>query len=151
MGVYQGYYSSPLGMIEIKSTNEGVTSVQFVEDVSENFINTHIEECIQQLEEYFNRKRTSFSLNLCPSLTAFQQNVLHQLSVISYGKTQSYSQLAASIGQPASTRAVANAIGKNPIAIIIPCHRVIGKNKDLRGYAWGKWRKEKLIALEQIS
>ncbi|MFG6150647.1 methylated-DNA--[protein]-cysteine S-methyltransferase [Halobacillus sp. B23F22_1] len=151
MEIYKENYSSPLGNIEIKSTDYGIISVQFVEDFKNSQRNRHIEDCIRQLDEYFKKERRTFSLNLSPHLSNFQKKVLDDLSRVSFGHTTNYSQIARAIGQPTSIRAVGNAIGKNPIAIIIPCHRVIGKNNDLRGYAWGKWRKEELLKFEQLT
>jgi methylated-DNA-[protein]-cysteine S-methyltransferase len=101
-----------------------------------------------QLHQYFKKERKQFELKLQPAGTPFQQQVWHNLQLISYGKTITYQQQAVQLGDVKSIRASANANGKNPIAIIIPCHRVIGSNGQLTGYAGGLWRKEKLLALE---
>ena len=104
--------------------------------------------CIEQLIQYFNGQRRIFELPLNQSGTDFQQGVWSTLTQIPFGKTISYLELARKTGDTKATRAVANANGKNKIAIIIPCHRVIGSNKELIGYAGGLWRKKWLLEHE---
>ncbi len=101
-----------------------------------------------QLLEYFQGQRKTFDLPLMPDGTAFQKQVWTELLKIPYGETRTYSDIAIAIGRPNASRAVGNAINKNPIAIIIPCHRVIGKDGNLRGYAGGLELKEMLLRLE---
>lgn len=103
---------------------------------------------IRQLEEYFAGRRTAFDLALAPRGTAFQQRVWQALLKIPFGKAVSYSDIAADIGNPAAVRAVGLANGRNPIPIVIPCHRVIGKDGSLTGYGGGLPIKEQLLALE---
>ena len=107
-------------------------------------------EAKRQLEEYFAGLRASFSLPLNPQGTAFQKKVWQQLEAIPYGQTRTYGQIAAAVGQPTASRAVGGANHNNPIAIVIPCHRVIGANGKLTGYAGGLDIKEKLLRLEGV-
>jgi len=102
----------------------------------------------EQLQEYFEGSRSSFDLPLAPEGTDFQKLVWEELLKIPYGESRTYSEIAVAIGRPKASRAVGNAINKNPIAIIIPCHRVIGKDGNLRGYAGGLELKEMLLRLE---
>lgn len=106
-------------------------------------------EAAKQLREYFAGKRKDFSLPLELKGTDFQKKVWRALQKIPYGKTVTYSDIAKSIGKPKAVRAVGQAINRNPISIIIPCHRVIGKDGSLTGYAGGLWRKEWLLKHEQ--
>ena len=112
-------------------------------------INIHIEQAQQQLLEYFHGQRRDFSVALHMSGTAFQQRVWNGLLRIPYGQTVSYQEEAQAIHQPSAVRAVANANGANRLAIVIPCHRVIGKNGQLVGYGGGLARKQWLLAHEQ--
>lgn len=102
----------------------------------------------EQLNEYFAGTRQQFSLPLAPAGTAFQQQVWQALRTIAYGQTLSYGQLAQAIGRPSAVRAVAAANGRNPLSVIVPCHRVIGANGQLTGYAGGLERKQALLHLE---
>lgn len=104
--------------------------------------------CVEQLIQYFNGQRRIFELPLNQAGTPFQQEVWNLLVTIPFGKTISYLDLARKTGDSKATRAVANANGRNNIAIIVPCHRVIGSNKDLVGYAGGLWRKKWLLEHE---
>ncbi len=107
-----------------------------------------LEKSFFELEEYFDGKRKFFDLPLNPKGTPFQQEVWNEISKITYGKTASYSEIARNINNPNATRAVGNASNKNPLPIIIPCHRVIGKNGNLTGFACGIKIKEQLLKLE---
>lgn len=109
-----------------------------------------IKEAAQQLVEYLDGKRTTFHLPLQPSGTDFEQSVWNALLKIPYGTTKSYGEIAQQIGHPKASRAVGRAIGRNPISIFIPCHRVIGKNGNLTGYAGGLEHKIKLLKIEGI-
>lgn len=104
----------------------------------------------RQLDEYFAGKRQQFELRLAPRGTTFQQAVWQALQAIPYGRTCSYSELAHAIGKPQAVRAVGTANGANPISIIVPCHRVIGRNGSLIGYAGGLPRKQQLLELEGV-
>ena len=103
---------------------------------------------LKQLDEYFSGKRKDFSLDLFTEGTSFQQSVWQQLQKIPYGKTASYAEIATSIGRNAATRAVGTANGKNPICIVIPCHRVIASNGNIAGYSGGIANKKWLLAHE---
>ncbi|QLH36887.1 MAG: methylated-DNA--[protein]-cysteine S-methyltransferase [Parachlamydiaceae bacterium] len=103
----------------------------------------------KQLKEYFDREREAFDLSLEPIGTSFQKEVWDALKTIPYGKTLSYSQIAEKIKRPKAIRAVGTAIGKNPLSIVVPCHRVIGANGQLRGFAGGLDIKAKLLNLEK--
>lgn len=145
------YYESPLGILEITASERGITSVAFVESSVQvkNPVQERLQECVRQLEEYFAGKRQEFFLALDMDGTEFQLNVWHYLLKIPYGKTVSYLDVAVALGDHNLTRAVGGANSKNPIAIIVPCHRVIGQNTELTGYAGGLWRKRKLLDLEE--
>ena len=105
-------------------------------------------QCIEQLIQYFNGERRVFDFPIHQTGTPFQQETWSLLMTIPYGRTISYQQLAIKTGDPKATRAVANANGKNNIAIVVPCHRVIGSNRELIGYAGGLWRKKWLLEHE---
>ena len=145
----QSFITSPLGLIRIKASADGISEMLFVDEQSgENDSSAIIDKTVSQLTEYFEGKRQTFDLPLSPIGTSFQQNVWKQLQQISYGITCSYLDIAKSLGDPNAIRAVGAANGKNPIAIVIPCHRVIATNGKLTGYAGGLWRKEWLLNFE---
>jgi methylated-DNA-[protein]-cysteine S-methyltransferase len=143
--------SSPLGMIEITGSHGVIFSILFRDDkkVKPTKVPGSLQKCVTQLEEYFSWKRTNFNLQLQPNGTAFQRHVWDALLKIPYGKTISYLKLAQQLGDVKSIRAVAAANGRNPIAVIIPCHRVIGSSGELVGYSGGMKRKEWLLAHEK--
>lgn len=147
--MFYSYYKSPIGLIEIKATEEHLLSVEFAEKIrnveTENWVT---KECGKQLNEYFLGKREEFRLPIKLEGTQFQQKVWQELCKIEYGKVSTYQQIAKKIGNVKAVRAVGTAIGKNPIAIIVPCHRVIGSNGSMTGYAYGVDKKEKLLHLE---
>jgi methylated-DNA-[protein]-cysteine S-methyltransferase len=105
--------------------------------------------CLKQIDEYFKGKRRKFHLDLDPLGTPFQKMVWRQLEKIPFGKVVSYGEIAGVIGNSKACRAVGSANGKNPIAIIIPCHRVVGRDGNLTGYGGGLWRKEWLLKHER--
>jgi len=146
------HYQSPVGILEIKTDGKAITGLDILKNVStkqQSSDNPLIKETCKQLDEYFAGKRKTFDLPLSPKGTPFQQTVWKQLQEIPYGQTISYSQEAKAIGHPKACRAVGSANGKNPIAIIIPCHRVIAANGGLGGYASGLDNKIKLLELEK--
>ncbi len=106
---------------------------------------------VDQLEAYFSGQLTEFDLDLRPAGSAFQQRVWSALRTIPYGETRSYGQIATQIGSPGAARAVGLANGRNPIAIIVPCHRVVGANGSLTGYAAGLDRKRALLEIERAT
>ena len=143
-------YNSIIGDIFISADENFLLSVQFVNhNFIENQENKIIRQTIKQFDEYFRGKRKKFELPLNPKGTEFQKKVWLQLMKIPYGKTATYKDIATLIGDSNASRAVGNANNKNPIAIIIPCHRVIGSNNKLTGYAGGLDKKEKLLNLEK--
>tara|TARA_R110002020_G_scaffold259768_2_gene473811 strand:- start:162942 stop:163415 length:474 start_codon:yes stop_codon:yes gene_type:complete len=144
------YLNTELGMIEIKGDDSGLLSVIFLDDEYSQSLTVPacLQEAYSQLEEYFDGKRQDFQLKLTPQGTVFQQKVWKELENIPFGKTTSYLDMAKQLGDPKVIRAAASANGKNPISIIIPCHRVIGSNQSLTGYAGGLWRKKWLLAHE---
>lgn len=144
------YYNSPIGLIQIKSINQKICSVLFVEKETEALMidSALNKECIKQLKEYFTGTRLQFDLPIFQIGTDFQQKVWAEVSKISYGDTCTYSLLAHKIGDIKSIRAVGTTNGKNKIAIIVPCHRVIGSDGNLTGYAWGLDKKEWLLKHE---
>ena len=150
--LFKTYYKSPIGAIEILGTKEGVVSVNFVEGRvrSDAKIPRVITACRKQIDEYFRGKRKNFSLSLLSHGTDFQKSVWDQLMKVPYGKTASYGAIAKSIRSPNAFRAVGNANNKNPLAIVVPCHRIIGSNGNLIGYGGGLWRKIWLLEHEGI-
>jgi methylated-DNA-[protein]-cysteine S-methyltransferase len=147
---YSAFLNSPVGPIEISGDDDFVSTVSFVDQIKADtqHLPRVIRDCIQQLEEYFAGTRKEFNLMLSQSGTDFQRQVWTELVNIPYGKTTSYLQLAKNIGDAKSIRAVGAANGKNNIAIIVPCHRVIGSNGTLVGYAGGLDRKKWLLDFE---
>lgn len=146
--VFEQYISTPYKPVRVEATNQAITAVSFVDDMARDVPNRISESCVGQLIEYFAGERKSFSLPLSPIGTTYQHKVWAALQDIKYGETWSYAQLAQHIGQPTGSRSVGNANSKNPIAIIIPCHRVIGANGHLTGYAGGLDIKSALLAHE---
>lgn len=148
------YINTPLGTLEIKGDENGLASVLFIDkedqEVSE-IIPVQLQEVVMQLHEYFGGERTEFTLKLAPQGTDFQKRVWNELLKIPFGKTFSYQYIADQLGDPKVIRAAASANGKNPISIIIPCHRIIGKDGSLTGYAGGLHRKKWLLEHENPS
>lgn len=144
------YYKSPIGLIQIKSINQKICSVLFVEKETEALMldSALNKECIKQLKEYFAGTRLQFDLPIFQIGTDFQQKVWNEVYKIPYGDTSSYALLSHKIGDIKSIRAVGTTNGKNKIAIIVPCHRVIGSDGSLTGYAWGLDKKEWLLKHE---
>ena len=140
------YQESPIGLLEICGDDECITAVNFVDSAMDEVLSSPVVlQCALQLEEYFSGKRKEFDLPLRPEGTQFQRKVWMQLRHIPFGETISYITLAKQLGDPKTTRAVGMANGKNPVSIIIPCHRVIGANGKLIGYAGCLWRKKWLL------
>ena len=149
--MYRGYYFCVLGIIEVKASESALLSVDFVLKKEEEKSTPLINECLKQLDEYFNKKRTTFTLPIEMRGTPFQKQVWKSLTKIPYGKVVSYKDIAINIGKPSSVRAVANAIGANKHVVLIPCHRVIGSNNHLTGFRVGLDRKEYLLNLEGVN
>ena len=160
MPIHHSSFQSPIGIIEIKTSDENIISVLFIHTLKNQIPGTQIPgiekathpllvECEKQLAEYFEGKRTIFQLPLQQKGTDFQQQVWAELLQIPYGKTISYLQLSKRINNVKAIRAVGTTNGSNSIAIIVPCHRVIGSNGELTGYSGELWRKKWLLDHEQ--
>jgi len=150
------YTDTPLGLAEISGNQDGVASVtvlnfnseeekQVFLQKQESQIPETLEDCVIQLQEYFSGERQKFSLKLNAKGTDFQHNIWKLLQTIPYGKTMSYLDLSKKFGDVKAIRAVAGANGKNPLWIVVPCHRVIGSDGSLTGYAGGLYRKQWLL------
>ena len=147
------YYHSPVGLLKISGTEHYISEVSFFDktqkvDNKKKHLPPLMIQCIEQLIQYFHGERRVFDLPIHQPGTAFQLEVWNELMTIPYGKTISYLELARKTGDTKATRAVANANGKNNVAIIVPCHRVIGSNQELVGYGGGLWRKKWLLEHE---
>jgi methylated-DNA-[protein]-cysteine S-methyltransferase len=153
------YYHSPVGLIKIIISDGFINEIIFLDhedemnsDKKEKTIdeinNAVYKNCADQFDEYFSGKRTVFELPLQQTGTPFQQSVWNELEKIPFGKTISYLQLARRIGNVKSIRAVGTANGRNNLSIVVPCHRVIGSDGSLTGYAGGLWRKQFLLEHE---
>jgi methylated-DNA-[protein]-cysteine S-methyltransferase len=151
MPEHQAYYQSAIGGIELAGTDAGLTSLRFVEGdrmPEESPVHPALQTWVEQLDQYFAGTRREFEGPLAPDGTPFQLNVWQALQKIPYGRTVSYLALARTLGNERAVRAVGRANGRNPIAVIIPCHRVIGRDGRLTGYGGGLWRKEWLLRHE---
>ncbi|WP_461202518.1 methylated-DNA--[protein]-cysteine S-methyltransferase [Anoxybacillus sp. TBDG-1] len=142
------YYESPIGWLQMIGTDESIERIDVVEQCRERNIPTSFMPWMEEIEQYFQKKRTLFSIPLKLVGTPFQIRVWETLQTIPYGQTVSYADIAKQIGQPKAVRAVGNAVGSNPITVIIPCHRVILTSGELGGYAWGIERKKWLLEHE---
>ena len=148
--IYKTYLTTPIGYLEIVGTDHGIQEVTFkdaVEDHSE-IVPEALQEAVIQLKEYFIGERKGFDLQLVPDGTPFQKQVWRELQQIPFGKQLSYQELANRLGDPKVIRAAAGANAKNPIGVIIPCHRVVGSDGGMVGYAGGIHRKKWLLAHE---
>ncbi|MDR0659229.1 MAG: methylated-DNA--[protein]-cysteine S-methyltransferase [Prevotellaceae bacterium] len=147
------YYQSPVGILKITAKDSAVRSITFVDSAEEQEKTRQpraIRKCIKQLNEYFEGKRKTFGFPYKLNTDSeFQQKVWAELEKIPFGKTISYKQLALQLNDEKLVRAVGAANGKNPLAIVVPCHRVIGSDGKLVGYAGGLWRKQWLLEHEQ--
>lgn len=144
------FIQTPLGIAKIEGDEQGLTVVSVLnnENKTSGLIPEVLEDAVYQLKEYFEGKRTEFSLNLNPQGTDFQKRVWTELQNIPFGKTISYLDLSKKLGDVKAIRAAAAANGKNPLWIIVPCHRVIGSDGSLTGYAGGLHRKKWLLEHE---
>jgi methylated-DNA-[protein]-cysteine S-methyltransferase len=146
----KAYIQSPLGAVVIEGDDEGISKISVAEGDAE--VVNEIPDClavpVQELYEYFEGKRTDFTFKLNPAGTDFQKKVWAALLEIPFGTTTSYHALSVKLGDVKAIRAVASANGKNPLWIVVPCHRVIGSDGSLTGYAGGLWRKKWLLEHE---
>jgi methylated-DNA-[protein]-cysteine S-methyltransferase len=152
-------YESPLGPMFATAEEDGITHVEFVgakyaPDARADWIEDprapDLAACGTQLAEYFAGKRTEFDLPLAPQGSEFQQRVWREIARVPYGKTISYGELAARAGAPGQARAAGAATGRNPVSLVIPCHRIVGSDGSLTGYAGGLERKRELLELEGV-
>tara|TARA_B100000809_G_C15126208_1_gene526337 strand:+ start:2493 stop:2972 length:480 start_codon:yes stop_codon:yes gene_type:complete len=139
--------TTPIGVAKINGDADGIRSITFTDKKTPptEIIPEVLLECVSQLKEYFNGTRTEFTVKLNPQGTEFQRRTWESLQEIPFGKTMSYLEQSKVLNKPKAIRAVANANGKNLLGILIPCHRAIGSDGSLTGYAWGLWRKEWLL------
>lgn len=143
------YIKTPLGIATITGDENGISIISVSEKGTVSLeIPSILQEAVSQLVDYFDGKRTDFSFKLNPKGTEFQQKVWQALVEIPFGKTMSYLELSKKLGDVKAIRAVASANGKNPLWIVVPCHRVIGTDGSLTGYAGGLWRKKWLLEHE---
>ena len=143
------YIKTPLGIAKITGDENGVTAISVLDDgIVSQQIPTTLQESVSQINEYFAKKRTHFDFKFNPKGTEFQQKVWQSLVEIPYGKTRTYLEQSKVLGDVKAIRAVASANGKNPLWIVVPCHRVIGTDGSLTGYAGGLWRKKWLLEHE---
>lgn len=149
--VYTDYVESPLGLVEFKATEKGITQVIFCGAQRGDINGNSVTDCCkQQLTEYFASQRATFDVPLDPQGTDFQKLVWQSLSKIPFGQTKTYLDIAKMVDRPKGSQAVGGANGRNPISIIVPCHRVVGSNGSLTGYAGGIERKLWLLAHEGV-
>ena len=143
------YIETPIGLAELKGDENGLASISVLNDKRpKGIIPEVLEDAAYQFQEYFEGNRKDFNLKLNPEGTVFQKKVWEKLQTIPFGKTVSYLELSKQLGDAKAIRAVAAANGKNPLWIVVPCHRVIGSNGDLVGYAGGLSRKKWLLEHE---
>jgi len=143
------YIKTPLGIAKIIGDEDGISIISVSDEGdSSSTIPMVLQEAVSQLNDYFEGKRNNFTFKLNPSGTEFQQKVWKGLLEIPFGKTMSYLELSKKLGDVKAIRAVASANGKNPLWIVVPCHRVIGTDGSLTGYAGGLWRKKWLLEHE---
>jgi methylated-DNA-[protein]-cysteine S-methyltransferase len=146
------YYKCPLGLLKIAGTDHYISEISFIDNEDDIVPATAptalLTQCVEELIEYFNGKRKSFSIPIHQKGTEFQSKVWGELLNINFGKTINYMDLAKRLGNPKAIRAAASTNGKNQVCIVVPCHRVIGTNMTLVGYAGGLWRKKWLLEHE---
>lgn len=155
--LYYDILPSPIGKLLLVANDIGLKQILFedenqLEKIKDDWVkdSSKLKPVTDQLVAYFNKERTTFDVKLSPDGTAFQKQIWEQLLEIPYGETCSYLNIALRINKPSACRAIGMANSKNPIPIIIPCHRVIGKNGKLTGYAGGLKNKAKLLKIENI-
>jgi methylated-DNA-[protein]-cysteine S-methyltransferase len=148
--VKRAYVQTPIGCLEVTGTSRGIQRVIFLEKETHKWFTPFcLREAVLQLKEYFEGSRQVFTIKVDIFGTGFQMKVWEELQKISYGKTITYHQLAERIGDPRAFRAVGQADARNPVWIIIPCHRVLGNDGKMVGYAGGLWRKKWLLEHER--
>lgn len=146
--IFVAHHETPIGILTISANHEGVTKIDFGKHGRQTKSNHILNQACRELDEYFAGTRREFEVPLSMSGTPFQKMVWNALSKIPYGAIPSYSDIAELIGRPKAARAVGMANNKNPVPIIVPCHRVIGRDGSLIGYAGGLDIKRKLLSVE---
>jgi methylated-DNA-[protein]-cysteine S-methyltransferase len=151
MAVFTHFYKSPFGWIKIISSDSAILSVDFEKKVGDNSksIPPMLKEAVKQLDEYFKGSRKVFTVKTKASGTPFQMKIWNAMSKIPYGKTATYQEMAAMAGNPKAARAAGGACHRNPLGVIVPCHRVIGSDGSLTGFGGGLDLKEKLLNHEK--
>jgi methylated-DNA-[protein]-cysteine S-methyltransferase len=148
--MFIAYFDSPVGCLRVVADENAVTAVEFVDAAGEDTcLSPLVSQCLAELSEYFAGSRHTFSVPLAPQGTEFQVQVWNKLVAIPFGRKVSYTGLATQLGDRNKLRAVGGANHVNPIAILIPCHRVVGADRSLVGYGGGLWRKRWLLEHEQ--
>ena len=153
MEPFTTFYRSPIGLLRIRGTEHYIQEIHFVDNNDEltgetTELPAMAIQCTEQLIQYFQGMRRVFDFPVSQSGTSFQQKVWYELTNIPFGRTISYLELSRRLGDPKAIRAAASANGKNQLAIVVPCHRVVGSKNDLVGYAGGVWRKKWLLEHE---
>ncbi|MGA9466807.1 MAG: methylated-DNA--[protein]-cysteine S-methyltransferase [Exiguobacterium marinum] len=153
MGTYRLDVETPIGLIEVVGTEKVIQSILFVEreaaQLPEPNVPDVLRQCKEELDDYFRGERMTFTFPIEQVGTSFQRDVWSTLQTIPYAETASYRELAERVKRPAAVRAVGATNGRNKLSIVVPCHRVIGSNGKLTGYAGGLWRKEWLLYHEK--
>ncbi|MFC0537415.1 methylated-DNA--[protein]-cysteine S-methyltransferase [Pelagicoccus mobilis] len=149
-------FKSPIGLLRLTATDAGISRIQFLDETKRenpnvSNSNPHLTALATELDAYFKRQLKIFRVPIAPEGTEFQKRVWDRLSKIPFGSTKTYGQIALELGQPTASRAVGGANNRNPIPIVVPCHRVIGTNNNLVGFACGVWRKQWMLEHEGIA
>jgi len=148
--IYVSYYQSIIGLIEVSAYIHGIFSVTIVDKKEKNVESNSItEDCVKQLDEYFSGIRKEFDIPLTIYGTDFQMDVWNEIMSVPYGKTASYKDIAIRIGRDKACRAVGTALNKNPILVIMPCHRIVGSSGGVKGFKHGMGIRKKLIEIEK--
>jgi len=150
--VFERLITTPIGPLLVRADRQWITHVQFTDSPgiqTSTEIPEHLAECLRQLQLYFNDANTVFSLPLAPAATPFQQQVRDMLNLVTPGESVSYKWIAQRLGRPEAARAVGMALGKNPLLVVVPCHRVVGSGGSLTGFAGGIERKRWLLEHER--
>jgi methylated-DNA-[protein]-cysteine S-methyltransferase len=149
------FYESPIGWVQIQGSETGISALDFVDPERAKALRGRpsrlpapLAEALEQIDEYFRSVRTAFTVTLDLRGTDFQKAVWAKLLRVKFGQTTTYKGLAVAVGRPAATRAVGGANHRNPVSIIVPCHRVVGSDGRLTGYGGGLWRKDWLLRHE---
>jgi methylated-DNA-[protein]-cysteine S-methyltransferase len=151
---------SPVGPLHVAATDRGLVRVSFTpegaderlaREIGVRVLHVPLDDVRRELDEYFDGRRTAFDLPLDLRVAPFNEQVLRELARVPYGRTTTYGALAAQVGRPKAARAVGTVMNRNPLPIVLPCHRVVGANGSLVGYAGGLERKEQLLSLEGIA